>query len=141
MQQRVEWELVTDDHRLAELCERWRHATALALDTEFIRINTFYPIAGVIQVSDGSEVVLLDAVKLTQWDPFAALLQNPAILKLLHSGSEDLVLFQHFFGCLPEPLFDTQKAAGFVGHGYSISYQNLVRELIGVELIKARSEE
>lgn len=139
MQQRIEWELVTDDQRLAELCQQWRKLSALALDTEFIRINTFYPIAGVIQVGDGSRAFLLDPLQLTEWRPFVELLESPDILKLLHSGSEDLVLFQHFFNCLPSPLFDTQKAAAFLGYGYSISYLNLVRDLTNVELVKTET--
>lgn len=139
MQQRTEWELVTDDQRLAELCLQWRELPALALDTEFIRINTFYPIAGLIQVGDGTTAYLLDPLELTQWQPFIELLENPDILKLLHSGSEDLVLFQHFFNCLPSPLFDTQKAAAFLGYGFSISYLNLVRELAGIELVKTET--
>lgn len=139
MQQRIEWELVTDDQRLAELCQQWRKLPALALDTEFIRINTFYPLAGVIQVGDGASAYLLDPLELTQWQPFIELLENPDILKLLHSCSEDLVLFQHFFNCLPSPLFDTQKAAAFLGYGYSISYLNLVRELAGIELVKTET--
>lgn len=139
MQPGIESELVTDDQRLAQLCEQWRSVKALALDTEFIRVSTFYPIAGVIQVGDGDAVYLLDPLELTQWQPFVELLQDPGILKLLHSGSEDLVLFQHFFNCLPAPLFDTQKAAAFLGYGFSISYLNLVRELVGIELVKAET--
>jgi len=139
MQQRIESELVTEDQRLADLCKQWRQVPALALDTEFIRVNTFYPIPGVIQVGDGAAVYLLDPLVLTQWQPFIELLESPDILKLLHSSSEDLVLFQHFFNCLPTPLFDTQEAAAFVGYGFSISYLNLVRELTGVELVKTET--
>jgi ribonuclease D len=57
----------------------------------------------------------------------------------MHSCSEDLVVFNYFYNCMPGPLFDTQKAAGFLGHGYSISYLNLVLHITGVELSKGET--
>jgi len=66
-------------------------------------------------------------------------MSDTGIVKIIHSGSEDLILFLNFFGCLPAPLFDTQKAAAFLGYGASISYLNLVRELTGIELAKGET--
>ena len=54
----------------------------------------------------------------------------------MHSCSEDLSLLQTFLGCLPVSLFDTQLAAAFLGIGFSISYQGLIEQLLGVEVAK-----
>lgn len=130
---------IVDNGELAKACALLKDAAVLALDTEFVRTNTFYPKPGLIQIGNGKEIFLLDPLTLTEWQPFLALLSDSNITKLLHSGSEDLVLFQHTFGQLPEPLFDTQKAAAFLGYGANISYLNMVKELIGVELEKGET--
>lgn len=132
-------EYVEDNAALASACQYLKSATVLALDTEFVRTNTFYPRPGLIQVGDGKRIFLLDPLTLNDWQPFLALLSDPDIIKLLHSGSEDLVLFENTFGQLPDPLFDTQKAAAFLGFGANISYLNMVKELVGVELEKGET--
>lgn len=132
-------EYVEDNAALASACQYLKSATVLALDTEFVRTNTFYPRPGLIQVGDGKGIFLLDPLTLNDWQPFLALLSDPDIIKLLHSGSEDLVLFENTFGQLPDPLFDTQKAAAFLGFGANISYLNMVKELVGVELEKGET--
>jgi len=136
VQSLAEYELVTDNERLLALCDQWQHCSVLALDTEFIRVDTFHPRLGLIQVCDGQKNYLADPLAITQWSEFAAILDNPAIIKSLHSCSEDLVVFKGFFGRVPTPLFDTQRAAAFLGFGFSISYQNLVKEVMGLEVSK-----
>ncbi len=128
--------LVTDNETLAHLCELWRAVPILALDTEFIRVDTFHPRLGLIQVCDGHTNYLLDPLSITQWAPLQSVLVAPNVLKSLHSCSEDLVVFKEFFGIVPTPLFDTQRAAAFLGFGFSISYQNLVKEVLGLEVSK-----
>lgn len=127
---------VTDNAVLATLCDHWQKLPLLALDTEFVRVDTFYPRIGLIQVGDGVKNYLLDPLVLSEWTGFIALLSNPAITKVLHSCSEDLVVFKEFFNQLPTPLFDSQRAAAFLGFGYSISYQNLVKEILDIEVSK-----
>jgi ribonuclease D len=127
---------VTDDAVLNSLCQRWEQLSLLALDTEFVRVDTLYPRVGLIQVGDGQHNYLLDPLVLSDWTRFIALLKNEAITKVLHSCSEDLVVFKEFFSQLPTPLFDSQRAAAFLGYGYSISYQNLVKEVLGIEISK-----
>lgn len=132
-------ELVTDDTRLEVLCREWQKLPYIALDTEFIRVSTFYPRAGLIQIGDGEKTYLLDPLSLKSWDSFIAILISPDIVKVMHSCSEDLVVFNHFYRCMPGPIFDTQKAAAFLGYGYSISYLNLVLQVTGDELSKGET--
>lgn len=127
---------VTDNAILATLCDQWQQLPLIALDTEFVRVNTFYPRLGLIQVGDGAKNYLLDPLVLSEWAGFIALLSNQAVTKVLHSCSEDLVVFNDFFQQLPTPLFDSQRAAAFLGFGYSISYQNLVKEVLDIEVSK-----
>jgi ribonuclease D len=132
-------ELVADNSRLKELCNLWMTRDHLAIDTEFMRVSTFYPKAGLIQVGDAGKNYLLDPLALTEWQPFIDVLLHPGIYKIIHSCSEDLVLFHSEFQCAPAPLFDTQRAAAFLGYGFSMSYLNLVFKLMDTVLEKSET--
>ena len=127
---------------LAAGVERWRAAgTAggagdIALDTEFVFERTFRPRLGLIQIAAGGEIALVDAVRIADLQPLAALLEAPDTRKVLHSGSGDVPILRRATGAAPRPLFDTQIAAAFAGLGPSLSYAALIRELFAVELPK-----
>jgi ribonuclease D len=56
---------------------------------------------------------------------------------VFHAARQDLEIFYHLSGVVPEPLFDTQVAAMVCGFGDSVSYETLVRKLAGAVLDKA----
>ncbi len=133
----IRW--ITDDQSLREACAHWQQQPVLALDTEFMRTETFYPEAGLIQLSDGHRVWLLDPLPITTWQPFAEWLESSNTLKVLHSCSEDLEVLQRLCAALPTPLFDTQLAAAFLGLGHSMGYARLVQDVLGLELPKGET--
>lgn len=130
---------IKTDEQLAQLCQQWSTADMLALDTEFIRTDTFYPIAGLIQIADGRHNYLIDPLTVQDFSPFSALMTDPAIDKVFHSCSEDLEVFDRLFGVVPTPLLDTQVAAGLLGIGFSMGYQRLVESLLGITLEKGET--
>lgn len=127
--------LVTAASELEVLCRRWLFEPVLALDTEFVRTRTFFARLGLIQVSDGRGVYLLDAIAL-DLGPLQELFDRRSEVTVLHSCSEDLGIFTVVFGLLPRRVFDTQIAAALVGYGFSRSYQSLVEEILGIHLVK-----
>jgi len=133
----VEW--VDTPEALAAAAARWREATALGIDSEFVRERTFYPRLGLLQISDGAHSTLLDPVALNDLEPLRAVLADPAIVKVAHSPSEDMEVLYHRFGEFPAALFDTQAAAALCGFEAAMSYQRLVRELLGIELAKGET--
>jgi ribonuclease D len=124
---------------LSLAAERWRRASVLGIDTEFVRERTFYPRLGLLQVSDGARCDLVDPLALPDLEPLRAVLVDPGIVKVAHSPSEDMEVLFHRFGEFPAPLFDTQAAAALAGMEAAMSYQRLVRELLGVELAKGET--
>ena len=133
----IHW--ILDDAGLAEHCAAWQALPFVALDTEFMRVDTFYPIAGLLQVSDGAIAYLIDPLRIGDWRPFAALLEAPNVIKVLHSCSEDLEVLLRLTGSLPAPLFDTQLAAGYLNLGFSMGYSRLVQALLDIELPKGET--
>ncbi len=121
---------------LAELCKQWRQVPCLAVDTEFMRTDTFYPILGLIQISDGEKCWLLDPLALGDLSPLRDVLLDVSVLKIFHACSEDMEVLRHELGVVPTPVFDTQVAAAYVGYGFSRSYAVLVSNVTGVELEK-----
>lgn len=133
----IHW--IVDNAGLAQHCATWRSLPFVAVDTEFMRVDTFYPIAGLLQVSEGERAYLIDPLLIDDWAPFAQLLQDPAVVKVLHACSEDLEVFLRLTGSLPSPLFDTQLAAGYLNLGFSMGYSRLVQAVLDIELPKGET--
>ncbi|MCY1395132.1 Ribonuclease D [compost metagenome] len=133
----IHW--IGDDASLASHCAQWLRLPYVALDTEFMRVDTFYPIAGLIQVGDGERAYLIDPLLISDWSPLAALLDAPAVIKVLHACSEDLEVLLRLTGSLPVPLFDTQLAAAYLNLGFSMGYSRLVQEVLSIELPKGET--
>jgi ribonuclease D len=127
---------VIGDEQLAEVVTRWASANVIALDTEFIRTDTFYPQIGLIQICIDEQTWLIDPLTITKWRPFADLLTNPDIVKVLHALSEDVEVIQCSVGCAIVNAFDTQVAASFLGFPQQVSYAKLVEALFEQELPK-----
>lgn len=126
--------LITPADGFEAPAKQWQQASALGLDTEFVRERTFYPRPGLIQVSDGESIWLLDPVGQDRFPCFGEILDNRNIIKILHSVGEDLEVFRILTGCLPDPLFDTQIAAAMLGLPLQFRYEKLVEHCFGVEL-------
>ncbi|MFC6672496.1 ribonuclease D [Marinobacterium aestuariivivens] len=124
---------------LAQHCLHWRSLPMVALDTEFQRVDTFYPIPGLIQLADDRCCYLIDPLAIDDFSPLAALFGDESVLKILHASSEDLELFQHSLGVLPRPLFDTQVAGAFVGWGFTVGLQRMLEQALGVQMGKAET--
>ncbi|MFJ4154086.1 ribonuclease D [Pseudomonas sp. NPDC089752] len=135
----IEIHWIRDDQTLAELCQKWRKLPFVALDTEFMRVDTFYPKAGLIQIGDGERAFLIDPLLINDWQPLGELLDDAGVVKVLHACSEDLEVLLRLTGKLPQPLFDTQLAAGYLNLGFSMGYSRLVQEVLGLELPKGET--
>jgi ribonuclease D len=113
-------------------------APYLALDTEFMRDQTYWPKLCLIQVAaPGTQAIidpLADGIDLT---PFYDLLRKPGIVKVLHAARQDIEIFHHQGGVIPVPLFDTQIAAMVAGFGDAASYETLSRRIAHVEIDKS----
>ncbi len=133
------WQLIETDAALVELIARHRHYKTVAVDTEFMRRNTFYPKVALVQLCFDDIAWLVDPLGINDATPLISLLTDENVLKVLHSASEDLEVFHHWLGVLPAPLFDTQRAAGLLDIGFGMGYAALVNTLCGIELPKGET--
>ncbi len=130
---------IESDTQLAELCGQWRQLEMIAVDTEFMRSQTYYPKPALIQINDGSGNYLIDPLTIDDFAPMVALLTDTSVIKVLHSCSEDLEVFQTLLGTVPQNIFDTQAAAALLGHGFSLGYAGLVKRVLNIELPKGET--
>ncbi len=135
----LNYQFITTNTALEDVCKAASEVSQIALDTEFVRIRTYYPHLGLIQMYDGKQISLIDPLTITEWTPFVELLTNPAVLKYLHAGSEDLEVFSHQFGCVPTPMIDTQVVAAFLGYPISCGFATLVEKYEHIALDKSES--
>lgn len=135
--QPIHW--VDNATQLQTYCKQWQACKLLAVDTEFMRSQTYYPIAGLLQVNDGQANYLIDPLAIEDCSAFAEILLNPNIVKVLHSCSEDLEVFQYLLGVIPKNLFDTQIAAAAAGYGFSVGFANLVAAVLDKQLPKGET--
>jgi len=130
--------VITDTDALAGFCDRQKDASFIAVDTEFMRERTYWPILCLVQVAGPQEAAAIDAlapgVDLT---PLLALMANPDTLKVFHASRQDIEIFFNLSGAVPAPLFDTQIAAMVCGFGDAASYETLVAKLARASLDKS----
>jgi ribonuclease D len=131
-----EFVYVDTDQQLVEVFDNCNNVAAIAVDTEFARFNTYYPMVGLVQIYNGQECYLIDPLPINDLSPLAELLNNQNLIKVLHACSEDMEVFQYALGTTPTPVFDTQIASAALGIGFSVGYQSLVEHYLDITLPK-----
>jgi ribonuclease D len=130
--------IVETNEALAAFVAELADAPYLALDTEFLRDQTYYPKLCLIQVAaPGVEAIIDPLAPGIDLKAFYDLIRRPDIVKVLHAARQDIEIFYLQGGVLPDPLFDTQIAAMVCGFGDAASYETLARKIAHVEIDKS----
>lgn len=138
MPEKKAFTLIQTPEALAALLDGWAGKSWLAVDTEFVREETYSAHLCLVQLSDGETHACVDALAL-DLAPLWAFLLRPELLKVLHSAGQDLELFVQHAGDCPKPLFDTQLAAALLGHGEQLGYAALVERRLNIAVDKSLS--
>lgn len=118
---------------LEQLVDELSGADRLAIDTEFHRERTYWPQCALVQIGWDDGQALVDPLAM-DIRPIGTLLTGRTVV--MHAAGQDLEVFQHSVGVVPDDLFDTQIAASFLGMS-SIGLAPLVNKMLGVHLPKA----
>ena len=114
--------------------DRARSEGRLALDTEFVWERTYSPVPCLLQLATADRLAVLDPLEDVDVGPIAELVGDSGVQLVMHAPAGDLLLFATRYGVRATNVFDTQLAAGFVGHGISMAYDRLVERVAGVTL-------
>ena len=134
------------DALVADLKAATDAGAPLAFDTEFLSEKRYFAKLCLVQVLaplDATGAGANGEVVEGAIDPFglnltalAAMIADPDIVKIVHSGSADLLILWQMFEMRPENVFDTQIAAAFLGYGHQIGYADMVRRFTGAQISK-----
>lgn len=129
--------LLTHPDDIESFIDRVSVQKILALDTEFLRVSTYFPTLCLIQLAsaDGSNA-LIDPLEI-EADQLKLLLEKISGVFVLHSASQDLEVLSGALGFNMPRLFDTQVAYAMVGEEDQLGYAALVEKFLGVSLTKA----
>lgn len=131
-------QVISDSASLAGFCRRLTEADYVTVDTEFMRVTTYWPQLCLVQLAGPDEAAVVDALaEGLELGPLLDLMADPKVLKVFHAARQDIEIFYRLSGTVPAPLFDTQIAAMVCGFGDSIGYEPLVAKLAKARIDKS----
>jgi len=130
---------IASEAELAQTCEQLSNEPAVAVDTEFKRETSYFPIPCLMQISARGYTVCIDLLAIKDLSPLKKILFNKNTLKIFHAARQDLELFYYMFNEVPSPIYDTQIGASFLGGDNQIGYANLVAQVLNITLDKSQT--
>ena len=131
-------DIITKTEALANVCDKLLEPGWFTIDTEFMRDRTYWSKLCLIQLaSEGVECIVDPLAEGIDLAPLYTLLADQSVVKVFHSGRQDIEIFFHMGRVMPLPIFDTQVAAMVLGFGDSISYDALCRRVVGKQVDKS----
>ncbi len=133
----VTW--IREQYQLDEVIDALAICGRVALDTEFIKRDTYYPILALVQLNTGDHIYLLDAPKLQLDALWQALLKVE--VAIWHACGEDLGIFYLLSGCPPlTNIFDTQIALSYLTGQLQMGYQQALDDQLDMHIDKEQSQ-
>lgn len=132
------FQFISQQSELDKVLALMNQTSIYGLDTEFIKVDTFWPKLGVLQINVNGDVFLLDGTTLDLdvfWQKIFQANQN-----IFHACGEDIDLIYHY-SAKPHlnNVFDTQVAMSFLGHGLQVSYQNALKQMLDIDIDKGQT--
>lgn len=130
--------VISTTSALAAACRRLAAHPYVAVDTEFMRETTFWPKLCLIQMAGPEDAVMVDPLASgLDLAPFYELMADERVVKVFHAARQDIEIVHIQAKLIPKPVFDTQVAAMVCGFGDSVSYGNLVKQIVNVDIDKS----
>lgn len=111
----------------------------IGVDTEFRRTTKDNMRLALLQINDLEEIYLVDPVMIGNPEDKCSFLYSDSVTKIFHSCKEDIEAIYSWTGKVMVNLFDTQLAEAFLNGHYSIGYQGLVKEKLGITVDKGET--
>ena len=125
-QKEIPYQLIETEEDIQLFLKENQDIKWIGFDTEFIGEKRFHTLLCLVQLATENGNYLIDTLKLTSLPEILRIFEDPSILKLTHAGENDYRIFYQQFNIIPQNVFDTQIAAGFIGYKYPTSFQKLL---------------
>lgn len=134
-----DYEFIDSFEALQDFAQAHQTAEYIAFDTEFIGEKRFFTALCLIQIASPLGNYLIDPIAIENLDPLFDILENEETLIITHAGENDYRILYNQFKVLPQNLFDTQIAAGFLGYRYPMSFGRILESETGRRVGKGYS--
>ena len=128
--------MIKNTSQLSQYLDQIKDETLLAIDTEFRRVDSYFPELCLIQIATNDKLECIDVLTLDNLEPLFVKLYDKKTKWIVHSARQDIETLFYLSGRIPSAIFDTQIAASFLNYPLQISYQNLTESLQNVRLEK-----
>ncbi len=108
----------------------------VAIDTEFRRTKKDNMKLALVQINDEEEIFIIDTIHIKDPQGYVSFLFSENVTKIFHSCKEDLEAIYSWTKKETINIFDTQVANSFLNGDFTISYQGLVEQELGIILNK-----
>ena len=128
--------LIETSEDLLFLNQELLQCSYVAIDTEFRRTTKDNMKLALMQVNDSNEIYLIDCLQIKEPKEICSFLSSQDTKKIFHSCREDIEAIYSWTKQGVLNIYDTQIANSLLGGSFSISYQALVKEKIGLVVSK-----
>lgn len=133
----VKWVKTQDE--LFTVLDEIDEISILALDTEFIKRDTFFPKLALVQINTGDNIYLIDTPRLDMEEFWEVIADVPTLV--LHACGEDLGIY-YLLSNLPAltNVFDTQIGLSYLTGELQSGYQKALADVIAIDVDKGESQ-
>jgi ribonuclease D len=124
---------IANQKELLDFISEIKDINLIAIDTEFVRRDTYYPILSIIQIAFNNNFYIIDCLSGIDISDLLEILANDQLIKIIHSSSQDLQILNHISNssiAITHGVEDTQIMANFAGLGFNIGYSNLIAKTL-----------
>ena len=130
-----QWVWIDTETRMNEARERIGNSSIVCVDTEYDSFRYFREVLCLIQIDARGRTYLFDPLGELDFSFLGAIFEDPAILKIMHAGDNDIRLLKRDYGFEFNNIFDTHQAASILGC-HNLSLSTLISQYLGMELKK-----
>jgi ribonuclease D len=130
-----QWVWIDTQARMDEAEREMSGASIICVDTEYDSFRYFREVLCLIQIDAGGRTYLFDPLGRLDFSFLGRFFKDPAVLKILHAGDNDIRLLKRDYGFEFKNIFDTHQAASILGCNH-LSLSTLISQYLGMELKK-----
>ncbi len=129
--------LQINNDQLKQFYEKCQKDKLIGIDTEFYRVDSYFPKLCLVQLSNSNESIFLDPITQNiDYSLLKRLLFNTKIKKIFHAARQDIEIFYNMYKKIPRPIVDTQIYLIAIGYNHSTSYAQACKDLLNIKLNK-----
>ena len=108
--------LIKNNEQLEKYLNDINDESILGIDTEFRRIDSYFPELCLVQIASKNHLECIDVLSINNLEPLFDKLYDGKTLWVIHSARQDIEALYYLSDRTPSHLFDTQIGASFLNY-------------------------